>query len=121
MIIMDFNNNYIKKYEYRYRNQKPIMPILDITSKVCKMCHVEKNIINYYRAGPTWQVACKPCHNGKSKKPKKPVGFAKLSLVKREKILAELRSTNNYKATARINGIKYCTFMKWKKQQTIHL
>ena len=32
-------------------------------SKYCKDCETIKPMTDYYRAGKSWQVRCKPCHN----------------------------------------------------------
>ena len=91
--------------------------------KSCKGCGETKPLVdNFYRAGKTYQSLCKPCHNktrvNYSKNgPRKLRGFDALPEDRQNQIKEDAKIMTS-KDAAEKNGIKYRTFLLWRKKWT---
>ena len=92
------------------------------SNKYCRECKCSKPFSDYYKAGNTYQVLCKKCHNKSRRKwkikkypskrvkgNKKPIGFFKLSQDVQDSIIQDISE----------NNIKYATFMLWRRKGKI--
>ncbi len=93
---------------------------MSVITKYCKMCDTIKIREEcFYRAGPSWQSNCKPCHNThnarlKQAKPRVPIlnPFQKLPIETQEG-LVKYRGTMPNTTLARKFKIKTSTMTTW--------
>jgi hypothetical protein len=98
--------------------------------KKCKGCgEVKDKATCFYRAGPSYQSRCKPCHiairRTYKQTPKvyvrKPTGYARLPPETQQLILEMYRKREKWKTIALKTGVKYATLLKWKRENKIPL